>query len=367
MKRNVLLIAGLAVLSTSAFASKARVEALGTNSNLYIKDTRNVFRNAAAINSNKNYIVTEWGQAQKDDTSTDPRAEGGFFKEVGSLAYGLYLGDAGKRNTSRADQATATGFLAQDNALDLFIGGDAGLQWGAKVHYANTKSEPGTAAAVRKNTAFGLGLGVVMGAAEGYANIDLSDKSTGDGTTAANEAKLKPSFTVGGSYVWSDYTFFAEVENSKIESKIGTATESEKDFNVLVGAGRVMEISPTARVFGNVEVNMTKKEKNDGTNPAKVKKTTNTKLPVTFGFETDATSWLALRGSISQNVVLNNKKVEETGTGTVKNTNANTTDVNAGASLTFGKLAFDGSIGVKTTGTLKTDDLLSRVGATYSF
>ncbi len=29
MKRNVLVIAGLAVLSTSAFASKARIEALG--------------------------------------------------------------------------------------------------------------------------------------------------------------------------------------------------------------------------------------------------------------------------------------------------------------------------------------------------
>lgn len=375
MKKNVLLIAGLAVLSTSAFASKARIEALGTNSNLYIKDNRNVFRNAATINSNKNYIVTEWGTAKKDDvpgtstTAAAPRAEGGFFKEAGSLAYGLYLGDNGSRNTDRVEQSTAAGFLAQDNALDLFIGGDAGLQWGAKVHYANSKQEPGTAAAVRKNTAFGLGLGVVMGAVEGYANIDLSDKSTGDGTTAANEAKLKPSFTVGGSYVWSDYTLFAEVANGKIESKIGTTTETDKDFDVLVGAGRVMEINPTARVFGNVAVKMTKSETNDGAAPSTTEKTTNTTLPVTFGFETDATTWLALRGSVSQNVLLNNEKVETSGatTSTVKNTNRNTTTVNAGASLTFGKLALDGSIGAMTTGSLNLDTLMSRVGATYSF
>ncbi len=366
MRRNVLLIAGLAVLSTSAFASKARIEALGTNSNLYIKDNRNVFRNAATINSNKNYIVTEWGTqgtASGNDDAATPRAEGGFFKEAGSLAYGLYLG-----NDEQAKAAvTGAGFLRQDNALDLFLGGDAGLQWGARVHYANSKDEPGTAAAVRKNTAIGLGLGVVMGAAEGYANVDLSDKSEGDGTTASNEAKQKPSFTVGGSYVWSDYTFFAEVANAKVEGKIAGVTETDKDFAVTVGAGRVMEINPTARIFGNVAFAMTKNETNDGASPATEVKTTNTALPVTFGFETDATSWLALRGSVSQNVVLNNNKVETTGVAATKTTNANTTNVNAGASLTFGKLALDGSIGVKASGTLNTDNLLSRVGATYSF
>ena len=361
MKMNALVIAGIALLSTNAFATKARIEAMGPNANLYIKDSRNVFRNAATVNSNKNYLVTEWGTAAKDDTSAAPRAEGGFFREAGSLAYGLYLGDEGTRNTTRVDNSTAAGFLGQDNALDLFIGGDAGLQWGARVHYANSKNETGTASAKRTNSAISLGLGMVMGEAEGYVNVDLSDKSKGNGTNASYEFKTKPSFVVGGSYNWSGYVFFAEANVGKTETKT-TSTATEKTNNYMVGAGRVMDVTPTARVFGNLAVAMNKTD-------VAASKTTETLLPATFGFETDATSWLALRGSVTQNVLLNNRKVETktAPTSTTKSTKSGTTSVDAGASLTFGKLALDGSVGVKASGTLNTDNLLSRVGVTYSF
>ena len=183
MKTKVMVIAGLAVLSTSAFVSKARLEALSGNNGaakLYISDNANVFRNAAAINTHKNYVVTEWGTATTiDDSIGAPRAEGGFFKEAGALAYGLYFGNNGK-NFNRTDEVKddgldpvvntnsnyKNGYLAQSNALDLFLGGDVGLQWGAKIHYANSKDEP-TGGVSRKNTALGLGLGVIAGAAEG--------------------------------------------------------------------------------------------------------------------------------------------------------------------------------------------------------
>ncbi|MBY0412824.1 MAG: hypothetical protein K2Q18_01600 [Bdellovibrionales bacterium] len=96
MKRNVLVIAGLAVLSTNAFASKARVEALNQDSvrgSEYISDSRNIFRNPAHLNTMSNYLVTEWGTAASTDSQTAPRAEGGFFRETGSFNYGLYLGN----------------------------------------------------------------------------------------------------------------------------------------------------------------------------------------------------------------------------------------------------------------------------------
>jgi len=55
MKKSVLVVAGLAVLSTSAFASKARMEALGQGSasSLYLSDSRSVFLNAASLNDTK--------------------------------------------------------------------------------------------------------------------------------------------------------------------------------------------------------------------------------------------------------------------------------------------------------------------------
>ena len=188
MKTKVMVIAGLAVLSTSAFASKARVQALGQDANLgseYMADSRNIFRNPAALNETKNYLVTEWGTANNGDSLDAPRAEGGFFRETGALNYGLYLGNDGD-NVNRSQAVNK--FLAQDNAIDLFIAGDMGVKWGARLHYAGSKDEATTANVNKKNTAFGIGLGIAAGPAEAYANIDISDKSTGGAAAAGCRA-----------------------------------------------------------------------------------------------------------------------------------------------------------------------------------
>jgi hypothetical protein len=89
--------------------------------------------------------------------------------------------------------------------------------------------------------------------------------------------------------------------------------------------------------------------------------------------EADATSWLTLRGSVSQDVVLNTTK----NTAGRKSTDTNSTNVNAGATLNFGNLKVDGVVGTTgssraaTTaseqGVLATDNLMTRVGVTYKF
>lgn len=350
MKKNVLVIAGLALVSTSAFASKARIESFGNNANLYIKDQRNIFRNAATVNSNTNMIVTEWGTSKSKDPTGNPRAEGGFFRQAGSLNYGLYLGN--NATDDRAVVGSTAGYLVQDNALDLFVGGDAGLQWGARLHYANSKNELTTGQEL-KNNAMGVGAGIVMGQLEVYTNVTIADKSEGKATTGgaftAGEYKTKPSFTVGAGYDLNGTTIFAEVEMNKAEE--GTTTH--KDNSYILGAGRVMELTPTARVFGNVAFEYSKTE---GTAERK-----EMILPVAFGFEADATSWLTLRGSVGQNVALNDVKVAG------KKTTNSSTNVTAGASLTFGKLALDGYLGAQGTGSLNANDLFSRVGVTYNF
>lgn len=373
MKRNVLVIAGLAVLSTNAFASKARVQALGQDANRgseYIADSRNVFRNPAALNETKNYLVTEWGTAVNTDANNAPRAEGGFFREMGAFNYGLYLGNDGSMNSTRV----TNGFLAQDNALDLFIAGDMGVKWGARLHYAGGKDEATTANVNKKNTAYGIGLGVVAGAIEGYANVDISDKSEG-AAASGDEWKLKPSYLVGGSFTWTDYTFFASYENTKAEQKLAAVNTTAKTSAIVVGAGRTMEINPTARVFGDVKVSIASSE--DTTGGAAAGKTKTNTLPVTFGMEADATSWLTLRGAVSQNVFLNEVK----NTAGKKSTKANQTFVNAGATLNFGKLKVDGLIGTTDAarngtvsanngtnqGTLTTDNLMTRVAVSYWF
>lgn len=368
MRRNVLVVAGLAVLSTNAFASKARVQALGQDEvrgSEYISDSRNIFRNPAGLNETKNYLVTEWGTSAANDSAVAPRAEGGFFREAGAFSYGLYLGNNGETNSIRP-----ASFLDQDNALDLFLAGDMGMKWGARLHYATAADEVTPGGFERKNTSIGLGLGVVAGAAEGYIDLDITDKSEG-GALAADEFKLKPSFIIGGSYTLEKLTAFASYEGTKADSKEAGVTETLKTTEIVVGAGHTMDINPTARIYTDAKIVVA-----SHTNIVSDGKTKENTLPVTIALESDATSWLTLRGSVTQNVFLNQTK----NPAGKKVTNANSTQVNAGATLNFGKLKVDGLIGTSAAarngtvagsntnqGVLTTDNLMSRVAVSYWF
>jgi hypothetical protein len=174
------------------------MEALGQDSergSLYIQDSRNLFRNAAHVNTFKNYVVTEWGTATAGtaDTAAAPTAEGGFFREMGAFSYGVYLGnkndseEAVRNGTGYAGSAIATGtanFQDYDNPIDLYFGGDMGIQWGARISYAKGEVDTGTAATKTEHSAMGLGLGIVMGDLDVYGSMKLKDESKGDGATA---------------------------------------------------------------------------------------------------------------------------------------------------------------------------------------
>jgi len=389
MKRNVLVIAGLAVLSTNAFASKARVEALNQDSvrgSEYISDSRNIFRNPAHLNTMSNYIITEWGTASTFDTQAAPRAEGGFFRETGAFNYGIYLGNNGSvlnpnlTNVTAPSAFTTPSFLRQDNAIDLFFAGDMGLQWGAKVHYAGSDDES-VAGNKRENDALGIGLGIASGAFDAYVDFTIKDKSTGNtavaGTTpvtvaglASDEFEVKPSFIAGGSYTWNATTFFANYERNKAEQRLNNVNSTFKSDAINVGAGRIWDINPTAKVFTDAKVVLASTE-------SPTPKLKSQRLPVTIGMEAEATSWLTLRGAVTQNFILG-KEETSVGGAARERTIANSTNVSAGATLNFGKLKVDGVIGntggSRATGTvgqeqgvLTTDNLLTRVGVTYMF
>jgi hypothetical protein len=387
MRSNVLVIAGLAVLSTSAFASKARMEALGQgDASYYLMDSRTVFVNPSALNEMKNYVVTEWGASQQTDSVTSPRAEGGFFREMGAFSYGLYLGNNG-------DARTASGtFQSHQNALDLVLAGDMGLKWGARLHYANSKDETG--GFEKKNSALGLGLGVMHGDASGYLNLALSDKSNG-ATVAGDEWKRKPGINLGGAYKWSGMNFFADYTSTSEEitagttgvttwtvntigtagaTTLGTGTNGHKTSALTVGASKMHEVNPGARIVSDVRFISATDEISGSSVSTSNGKATVTKLPVTFALETDATSWLTLRGSVSQNFVLGETKTIDG----KKSSISNSATANAGATLNFGKLKVDGvigtsaaarngALGTSNSGVLTTDNLMSRVGVTYNF
>ena len=123
-----------------------------------------------------------------------------------------------------------------------------------------------------------------------------------------------------------------------------------------------------ADFFYGVNFDMTTlKNKNVATGTAK---TEITSLPVFAGIEAEATSWMVLRASVTQNFILGTKKDEIGSTGD-SDTISNNTVVAAGAGLKFNKLLVDGTLakasGASATGALNSNDLLANAAVTYTF
>ncbi len=411
MKKHLVLTVGLAVLSTSAFATKARMEALGENANrgsFFIQDNRNIFRNAAQVNSMKNYVVTEWGTAAvaTADSAAAPKAEGGFFREAGAFSYGLYLGSNINDNTLQRNNTTPPGyiftptsstvttaattgktlFLDPGNKLDFFLAGDAGaVEWGARLGYAYNNDKDGitgTNGTKFERTAkqFQLGLGAVFGDLQAYANLDLVNEAKG-ATMSADKWESDTGVNLGVNYHFMGWTAWGDYQKQGAEYTDGAATSNKstwKDYEWNVGVGKTHEVSSGARIYTSLKYLSTRNQyKGNLTNVLFQGRTLFHNMPITFGYEADATSWLTLRGSISQNVnFLSAKNGNLNGdlASTAGIAESANTDVSAGATFNFGKLKVDGSIGGQTlagaageTGILRLDSVMSRVAVHYWF
>jgi hypothetical protein len=397
MKKQIVAVLGLAVLATPAFATKARLQALGedVNGSFYINDNRNIFLNAAQINNHKDLVTFEWGGNVTSDSAETPRGEGGVYKQMGNLAWGLHLG--GASNTANAVRAgaglvSANGVATENNNIEVFVGGDAGLKWGGSLAYAKTSQEdsPLTAESMRAK------LGVIAGDTQAYANINLinnaksgsvvtgSESGSNLGSTAKLEGKL--GYQIGAIHQWNGYSLFADYRSFDAESIWGSGAKEDIGLSQLqVGAGRVTKINDRTNLFTRLSYVTGKVENDHGDISVPVagnrcsslratfcKEYETSRVPVVVGVETEAASWLTLRASITQ-VVWGDEEV-----GSTKSSITNSTAVNAGASLKFGDLTLDGVIGNSTGGTigentgsgdgsLRTDTLMTRVGMNYRF
>lgn len=418
MKKHLIMATGLAVLSTSAFATKARMQALGQSTStgsFYLSDTTNVWGNAADLNNTKDYIVTEWGTPNFSgvaDAETAPHGEGGFFKEIGNFAVGIYAGRRSENNAVRtgtdavggayefltshstgADTTGESGFLNQGNGVDLFFAGDAGIQWGVHLAYSANKVEANATTSVapvqttfeKTTDTLGVDLGVIAGDINAWINMDLKDESTG-GSTANDTWEADTGFDIGAGYalgngmsatinfIKAGFTY----TNGGTETTAGEKSQYELNF------AKVWEMSSNGRVFTAVSYLREEKELTNKTSGGKTDKLEAQSFPATFGFETDANSWLTVRGSFGMDFGLLGLSYADitqgssTIAGKTRNTKTTVT-VNAGATLNFGKLKVDGVIGTEgrdnstgaVTGTqdgvLALDNLMTRVAVHYWF
>jgi hypothetical protein len=340
MKKHLVVAAGLAVLSTGAFASKARMQAMSQGSaygSYYMYDTRNVWRTPHTMNSNPEFVITEWGTADN--------AEGGFFNSAANLNYGLYLNaDAYTGNVQ-----DGTGALSPQR-FDLFVGGNAGMNWGARLGYQSLTQSANDEEA----SAFDF----TVSADVSGANVWLSYISGAD-ATISSQTETNADMMLGATYAMGDFTLFGEYSSE------GNTGSQDASTAITLGAGKTMSMNDSATVFYDVKLVSTSNY-GSGVNGFS-QDASEMMVPVTFGVEAKATNWLTWRASLSQSIL---------GTFEAANgdeTSTKQTTLGVGASLMYGNLQLDGTIATAANGTLgydnggTDDDVMSNVSMTYTF
>lgn len=403
MKTQLTLALGLAVLAAPAFASKARLQALGEDSygSAYINDNRNIWLNSAQINNHKDLVTYEFGGDVNQDGAASSRGEGGVYKTMGNMVYGLHFGGASNTGNALragaglidASGATPVGTGDEENNIDVFVGGDAGMKWGANLAYAKTADESATDSSEAMRTR----LGVIMGDLQVYANVNLINNAKGDysigGATGTAKFEGDLGYQVGAIQAWDGNSVFVDYRSFDMSSDLNGTIDQKEDLSSMqaeIGIGRVERLNDKTNLFAKASFFMRDIENDHGKGAGAsagafgalcnggiitaCEEFKTKRVPVVIGLETEAASWLTLRASVSQ-VVWGTDEVNSD-----ESTVRNSTVVNAGATLKFGELSVDGVIGngdgstanrgentSAGQGTIRTDELMSRVAMTYRF
>lgn len=396
----------------------------------HIQDNRNIFLNPAWLNVYNNYVTAEFGKEgtvagvtgsstpyTTFDKSDKPKAQGGFFKKHGSMVYGLYLG--AESNTSSLLRAAGTSSIAAinlngttpdskmlqsaDNQFDFFLAGDNGIKWGADVTFARGKDDARQGSDLAIATRWGL----MSDRWDAHLNLSLASKAhatdsgasmLGAYTNVYSELKGKLGFQLGGSYLisgnnrvfgyvkhygWEQtQTGVVPAATTPIPAAGGAVLGGQNgtvkgDFtSYLLGWGTHYDVNTSDKLY----VSFSAKKTDINAKFANKGEVRHLVLPVSVAYEAKATEWLTLRGSVTQsvwssrdnknltslNLVARNLIAQQFGS-QGKGTVANTTDVRAGATLTFGNLEVDGLVGSSNLGQLDGNDLFTRAGLTYKF
>lgn len=343
-----LLLVTLLLTSWAAHATRSRMESLGQDplrGSFYLDDNRNIFRNTADINRFRNFTTFEIGESI--DTM-----EGGYFSEVGDFAWGVYLDraiygvndfltQANLLGLTVSGAATTTATLADTakSALDLYFGGDAGIEWGVNVRFGMNNT--GSDATKTETTTWGINAGLRTGDFGAYVGYN-KDRTLDQGSGIDSDWR-SGTITVGGTYMIKDFNVWVQWDGTSLDNELG-AGEYENINRIDVGIAQIYEISPTARLNFDLSYQWTK----TGDADSDVFSISTSNLPLNMGAEVDATSWLVLRASIKASIFGVSKTKVSVGELDTTHDDANVIEgVSVGAGLNFGKLKIDGNLGVR--------------------
>lgn len=359
-------------------ASRARMGALGGEKIAwaYYNDPRNIFINPAYTNLNRDYVTFEWGSDYDgvEILPSKPKAQGGFFKGWGHFVGGFFLGrDSGSLERINIDAGDPPNFLFPDNSIELFIGGDAGVEWGASVEITDTQEV--TSGISKTQSSLKINLGVLSGPYEPYVRFTIYDKSQG-GETAKEGFKSMLGTVVGMNYFYERFVIHGEISKNGHEyyrPLDGGRENLLESSQMNLGAGITRLLNDLAKMY--IDLTFYSNKNYLATRLTDQNQTTHNRssswnLPITMGVEIQAKDFLTLRASLSQDIVSRKKMPLNTQT-----SSKNSTAINTGIGFNFDKLKIDGLVGTTGTkgekdekvGVLSLNNLLVQVGLTYNF
>jgi hypothetical protein len=379
--KNILTLA-IILTSATAFATRSRMASLGNSPHL--TDINTIYGNPADLLSHKDSLTLETGKSNlafPGDTSTSAGAEGLLIRSMGDAKMGLSLGhDNGTVFTHRSLMITNagnnTGVLTQQNPFALMYGSKAGdMDWGASLEYSNHVNK--LTGAEAKESSMALNFGARTSMWDAAVNVLLTNAwENGTEATVKNEFKGNSGFAISGGYnVASDLYVYGNITSGGFKSTITTANVAadgvaydQMDYKL----GVVSTVKQDANEFfyGVALASTSLNQKTTGIATAAAKSTTMT-LPLIIGMEADAASWLTLRGSVTQTVLINDDKVSPDVGNPSKDLSPgnNNTKFAAGAGLKLNAVTLDGSILTGGSQNLNAGagNLLAEVGLTYNF
>ncbi len=405
MKNYLTLVLISAVFASPAYASRARIEALGEgkNGSYYIDDSRNMFLSPASIVKYKKKLMLELGgapataldgatgvvggglgdgavTASSVDASGNSRAQGGFVDSIGDFTYAIYLNNASDRvlsdieglNFHRADglDDDVVDLLAPSDSIEFALAGEGFMNWGASVFFAGNNNN------ARSASYFGARLGLTKGDLSAFGTLGLSANSK----SAAFEYKGRTSFDLGATYKLSGFTLIGKYSNFGYDST-GDVANANRNSSFGVGVGYKKDLTKSTNLFARVGGDYIKTT--NSINSGNLMNVTQWNVPVVLAAETQALSWLTVRGSIGHSLIGGDVTGRRDLTGL--------TTIGAGLGLTFGDLVIDGLVasnGVNPTNGLGMgsgpaagglngaavqqgfglgDSMITRVAMTYNF
>lgn len=361
MKKVLVVVVALA--SMNAFATRARVNALGNSPHLM--DTQTVYNNPADMMMMGDYVTMESGTTAGG--AQNANAEGMVTRSMGDSEMGLSLGhQSSNASAGWGLRALAGGgfttMKSQQNPVEFSYGQKSvDMAWAATLVYSNYNDK----VASEKESSLGFRVGLRMGALDAYLKQGLVNTYE-----KATEGKFKGNAgtTLAAGYAMDNLYVSGAVTMAGFKAEDQNAVETKDYSTTAISASAVSSHKKDGNEFfyGAGLTSTSAKEKvADST-------TTTMTLPVWMGLEVDAASWLTLRGSVTQNTLINSRKVETAGTTNSETApGANSTAASVGAGMKWNKLTLDGSLSGLTGGAAnqKVDgtDLLGQVGVTYMF